>query len=806
LRCKRCRRGIDSREARLSAFVHCVHCNFTFRPDEAPASQPELALRSDLVITPVTPDDESGALHYVIKDPRSNRYFKVKPLEHFLITQFDGNTSLETIRRRASESENVLVSEDVLSRFAEKFRELGLLVRSGDDPPAGRSDGPSFAADVLHWKRPLANPERLLDWLYPKARFGFTAPFVWLMSLTILAAAAVAVLNLDELAFGLEAVVSLEGLLFVLVTVSAVTALHELAHGLTCRHFGGRVTDMGFLLLYFLPCFYCNVGDTYLFREKRQRLWVFFSGGFFELFVWAVAVLGFRLLFPGTFASRVLFVVAAVCAIRSLFNFNPLIKMDGYFLLSEVLGISNLRREAFRGFGRLVRRVSRLEAEPVPAALSTRRIAGIRGDRFLALFGGAALAYTALLVGALVTYSGGFLFESYGADGLAFFTVALVGLLHKPALTAASAAKEVGQEKWQQLTERRKRSRFVLLWLVLALVAAFFPWELRIASNLQVLPQEREIVRAPSKGRIARIHAVEGGRVAAGDLILEYDATELVLERRTKEAELAQATEELRLLGKENPTVREEITVKQRALEVARAQEDAAQREFERSRELWTLGLVSKESFDKAENELESTLARRREAEAEIALVQKSSPESRNQQMEMLHLRDPGAQQAIIQKLEAELARLDDLLERTKIYASVSGTLTTYRFEEKVGDYLEEGAEVCEIANDDRVVLEMPVAEKDIDVIEKGQAVKFKVRGYPTRSFHARVDEIAPVATRDDVSGKSSTILVRAFVDNDDKVLKPGMTGVAKIYCGMSFVANIFTRDLVRFVRTEFWL
>jgi len=153
--------------------------------------------------------------------------------------------------------------------------------------------------------------------------------------------------------------------------------------------------------------------------------------------------------------------------------------------------------------------------------------------------------------------------------------------------------------------------------------------------------------------------------------------------------------------------------------------------------------------------------------------------------------------------LDAELARLDDQLARTKIYATVSGTLTTYRFEEKVGDYLEEGVEVCEIANDDRVVLEMPVSEKDMDVVDLEKPVKFKVRGYPFRSFHAQVDEIAPIATP---SGKSSTVLVRAYVDNTEKLLKPGMTGVAKIYCGMSFVGNILTRDLVRFIRTEFWL
>jgi multidrug efflux pump subunit AcrA (membrane-fusion protein) len=342
-----------------------------------------------------------------------------------------------------------------------------------------------------------------------------------------------------------------------------------------------------------------------------------------------------------------------------------------------------------------------------------------------------------------------------------------------------------------------------LLWGLLALAVAFFPWQLRVPSDLTVMPQERQIVRAPADGRIARIHVSEGGIVEKGDLIVEYDTKELLLDYRTKQAELAQAREELRLLAKQNPTAREEIRVQERALETSRAQEVAARQEFERAQQAWTLGVLPKDRFDDAKSALEQAEARRREAEAQIELVKKSSPESRNEQMEVFHLRDPGAQQAVIEKLEAELAQLDDLISRSRIYASISGTLTTYRFEEKVGEFLEEGAEVCEIANDERVVIEMPVSEKEIDIVELNQPVKFKVRGYPTRSFHASVDEIAPIATP---NGGSSSILVRAYVDNREKILKPGMTGVAKIYCGLSVVAHVLTRDIIRFIRTEFWL
>ncbi len=636
-------------------------------------------------------------------------------------------------------------------------------------------------------------------------RFCFSSAFVSLVGLSLLAAGAVVVSHREELVFGLAGVVNLEGLAFVLATVSFITLLHEVAHGLTCRHFGGRVTDMGFLLLYFLPCFYCNVSDTYLFREKRQRLWVFFAGGFFELFLWALSVLGWRLVAPGTTVSRALFVVAAVSFIRSLFNFNPLIKMDGYFMLSEYLGIKNLRRQALRSLGRLARRVGNLDCEPVTPELLERHIFGLRGDRFLTAFGAAAALYTLALVGTLVAYSGGYVFHSFGADALGLYALALVGLLHKPALTAATTAKEVGKEKWEKLGDNKKRARFVLLWAVVALVVAFFPWELRISSELKVLPQTRETVRARSKGRVKQIHVSEGDRVEKGDLILEYDTTELELERQKKERELEGERERLVILKKKDSSGPDEIRVKQQELKAAKVQEEMAKQDLSRAQELWTSGLISKEQYDRAENLLEEATAKRRKAEAELAIAIKQRDQSRRETTESGMGTNPEVQEAHIKELEAELAQLDDLLLRAKIYAGISGTLTTYRFQEKVGDYLEEGAEVCEIVNDDRVVLEMPVPEKNMDVVTVGKTVKFKVRGYPDRSFLARVDEVAPVATSTP-NGKSSTILVRAFVENTDNVLKPGMTGIAKIYCGMTFLANIWTRDIVRFVRTEFWL
>jgi len=753
-------------------------------------------LRSDLEIEAV---EEQDALRYVIKDPRTDRYFRIKPLEYFLIGQFDGKSSLDDIRRAASEHKNVLVSEDVLERFAKKFHELGLLESDQPSPDPAQAAG----TGIFSVKFPFKNPEHLVDRLYEGLGWCCTTPFVVLMGLTIALATILAIGNSNELVFGLGSVISAHGALMVIVTITGVTILHEMAHAITCRHFSGRVTDMGFLLLYFIPCFYCNVSDAHLFREKRQRLWVFFAGGFFELFIWAVSVILWRVSAPGTALSGIFVIIVAVCGIRSLFNFNPLIRMDGYFLLADALGIANLRRESFAGLARVFRRIIGLAPTSASDALRSRRILSLPGDVFVTLFGIAAVVYTISLVAYVTLFSGGFVFDRFGADALGLFTVALIGLLHKPAISAAESAKDVGKEKWSQLGSAGRRVRFFLFWIVPTLIVLFFPWQLRITSELAVLPQEREIVRAPADGRISRIYIPEGGRVEAGELLLEYDTDELMLERRTLQASLSQASQELRLLGKPSPTFKEEIVVQESALVTAKALEVAAAQDFARSQQLWTNGLISEEELVRNRNALAAASARREEVEARIALVRKESPASRTEQMEVLHLKDTLAQQAVIEKLEAEIEQIDDRLSRSKIFASISGTLTTYRFEETVGDFLEEGVVVCEIANDDRVVLEIPVDEKDFDVIEIGQTVQFKVRGYPYRSFHTTVDEIAPTAH---IDGTTSKILVRGSVDNDENILIPGMTGVAKIYAGQSFVLDIWTRDIIRFIRTEFWL
>src|SRR5436189_2350861 len=154
----------------------------------------------------------------------------------------------------------------------------------------------------------------------------------------------------------------------------AVITAHEFAHGLTCKNFGGSVREIGFLLLYFQPAFYCNVSYAWLFPEKSKRLWVTFAGAYFEVFIWALATLVWRVTDPYTLVHYLALVVVATSGIKTLFNLNPLIKLDGYYLLSDYLEVPNLRSRAFSYLLARARNFWRAPAGEATVSARERRI------------------------------------------------------------------------------------------------------------------------------------------------------------------------------------------------------------------------------------------------------------------------------------------------------------------------------------------------------------------------------------------------------------------------------------------------
>jgi multidrug resistance efflux pump len=311
-----------------------------------------------------------------------------------------------------------------------------------------------------------------------------------------------------------------------------VVLIHELGHGYACKHFGGEVHEMGFMLMYFQPAFYCNVNDAWSFPSLRQRLWVTAAGGWIELVVASLATLAWWAMRPEGLVAEAMLMTALVGGGYALLsNANPLLPLDGYFALSDWLAIPNLRHRALAHWGWWLRRhVLRLALPEPPADARERRI--------LLWYGGLASAYIALVLavtGVLVLRWGG---RVLGPAGV-LAGAALVTLLARAALRAwgrslREAARLHGRSVLRALRSGR-RPRLLAGGLAAALLlAAVLPWPLATDGALRVASAGgvADVVLAEG-GVVAAVPVREGERVAAGAVLLQLRDASV---ERTREA------------------------------------------------------------------------------------------------------------------------------------------------------------------------------------------------------------------------------------------------------------------------------
>src|SRR5207253_6654062 len=160
-------------------------------------------------------------------------------------------------------------------------------------------------------------------YLVGKVRFFFTPLFLVISAVFILGAVYVAFANWEDAVQNVSRLFQYSAIPVILLVVFIVITAHEFAHGLTCKHFGGEVHELGFLLIYLQPALYCNVSDAWLLPEKSKRLWIQFAGPFFELVLWSLATLVWRVTDVETSINYMSIVVMTTSGIKTIFNFNP---------------------------------------------------------------------------------------------------------------------------------------------------------------------------------------------------------------------------------------------------------------------------------------------------------------------------------------------------------------------------------------------------------------------------------------------------------------------------------------------------
>lgn len=298
-----------------------------------------------------------GDVWYVLQDRSSGRFHRFSPEAYLLVGLLDGRRTLEQVWEAASGrlGDDALTQDDVI-------RLLGQLhsadVLATDVPPdiadlaerGRRQRRRKLAMSVLNplaIRLPLFDPDALLTAAAPLARLAFSRLSAIGFLLLAVFAALLAGQHWPEISADVAGhVLASENILLLLLTYPAVKALHELGHAFAVKRWGGEVHEIGLMFLVFFPVPYVDASDSMSFPSRWKRALVGAAGILVEVALAAAAMIVWANAEAGL-VRALAFNVMVICGISTvLFNGNPLLRFDGYYVLSDLVGIPNLAQRA----------------------------------------------------------------------------------------------------------------------------------------------------------------------------------------------------------------------------------------------------------------------------------------------------------------------------------------------------------------------------------------------------------------------------------------------------------------------------
>ncbi len=477
-----------------------------------------------------------GQRWYVLEDRASGRVHRLRPAAWYLIGLMDGRRSTQDLWQAACAE----LGDDAPSQD-ETIRLLGMLHGAdllhcdvGPDTAEllrrtqrrERAEGWRRFSQPLSVRLPLCDPDAFLERWLPVVRPLLSRPALLAGALGVALAALLAASQRAELAAGAaEELLAPRSLLIFWLVYPLLKGLHELGHAFATKHWGGEVHELGVLFLVFVPVPYVDASAASAFADKWKRIGVGAAGIAVELVVAAVALGVWLAVEPGLVRSVAYSVLWISGASTLLFNGNPLLRFDGYYVLCDWIEIPNLRARSTRYFASLIERHA-FGLEQVRDPVSAP------GEP--AWFVGWGLASAVYRVGIALSIAL-FVAERF------FF----VGVL----LALAALASQIGAPLWRQarfllrdprLGEQRPRALLTSAAALCALLAALLLVPLPLATRADgvVWPPDEAVVRSGAGGFVEELLVTPPAQVEAGQPLLRVRDASLETELAVREARL----------------------------------------------------------------------------------------------------------------------------------------------------------------------------------------------------------------------------------------------------------------------------
>ena len=502
-------------------------------PTAPPNRTVPLRMRPDLIVRPVRIGSRS---YWHIKDPVSLRYFQLRDEEYFLLRQLTGQVTFDELRDRFERAFAPLqLGKKQLQVYLATLQGQGITI--ADVPGQGGAllqrrqllERKSLFATLAS---PLAirfrgvDPEHALRRLYPLCRWLFSPVMFVIMLAAVLAALTLVVVQYETIATRLpsfQAFFNVRNLVWIAAATAFAKVLHEFGHALACKHFGGECHEMGVMLLVFTPCLYCNVSDAWLMKNKWHRVAIGAAGILVETVLASVCTFLWWFSEPGllnTICLNIMF----VCSVSTLlFNGNPLLRYDGYYVLSDIVDVPNLRQRASQLLA------SALASICCGVSEGTERQLPTRGRWWLAAYGVAATIYPLIVITGILWFLY-YVLRPYGltivAEGIAALLIATTSWLGLR--RAREFYRRINRSPSMNRTRIASSGGVVL---AAAAIVCWLPLPQRVSAPATVEARDAQRVFVTHRGRLAveslPSRSVAGERVQQGDVLAVLENPEI---------------------------------------------------------------------------------------------------------------------------------------------------------------------------------------------------------------------------------------------------------------------------------------
>ena len=477
---------------------------------------------------------------WIVRDPVRREFYFFSTLEKAIALCLDGKTSVHRIVQKARRNDDS-VSGSFVRNLIGRLDQASLLLNSKWRQPDSRSQSQAnrLWPRLFSWmacRVPVLDPSKAIDFLEPVGRlfFGRTVLILGMGALLICSLLLANrwpefVADFAMLQFGLRG----DRYFLAVLLLLGIKALHEFGHAMACRSAGAECREMGVFFFFLAPCMYCDVSDIWRVPSRWKRMMVSAAGMTTEI---AITLIAFAVWYTSglPWVRGVAIQIMLLCSVVTvLVNANPLLRYDGYYILSDALRIPNMAEQAREAWSQLWR--SWLFGTQT-AGPDLRSVA-------LAAYQVASSIYRWFLLAVLIWGANNWLLQQR-LGGFAAILSVVIGMA-----VLANISSGVRNSQWQNKSGEPMRWLRLAFWLTVVSTLIWIGGTWHLKQNLfarGVLESGSQVsLYARQAGTVSQV-ALDGVTVRLGEALVTIESPELELQRLQCAGDLSVASVRLR--------------------------------------------------------------------------------------------------------------------------------------------------------------------------------------------------------------------------------------------------------------------